>query len=93
MNIVKGSFVCTCFALEYSQRLINASSQDYCLVPSVVFPGGSQDMQDALTWYGDPIRLFVMGHSAGAHVAIPHAIYVVTVARAVEFFLVFPTKY
>jgi len=50
---------------------------DYRLVPSVVFPGGSEDVLDALTWVshnlndvGDTGRIFILGHSAGGvHVA------------------------
>lgn len=50
---------------------------DYRLVPAVTYPGGSQDVLDALTWVsrnlgdvGDTGRIFVLGHSAGGiHVA------------------------
>lgn len=50
---------------------------DYRLVPSVTYPGGSEDVLDALTWVslnlgdvGDTGRMFVFGHSAGGvHVA------------------------
>ncbi|EIM92006.1 alpha/beta-hydrolase [Stereum hirsutum FP-91666 SS1] len=50
---------------------------DYRLVPSVSFPGGSEDVHDALTWVfhhlndvGDIDRIFLLGHSAGGvHVA------------------------
>lgn len=50
---------------------------DYRLVPSVTYPGGSEDVLGALGWVsrnltdvGDTDRMFVMGHSAGGvHVA------------------------
>lgn len=45
---------------------------DYHLVPGAVYPQGSQDVHNAITWViehlsteGDSKRLFVMGHSAG----------------------------
>jgi acetyl esterase/lipase len=60
----------------FASRGILTVIPDYRLVPSVVFPEASQDVHDALTWViehltdGDPVRLFVLGHSAGAvHVA------------------------
>jgi acetyl esterase/lipase len=50
---------------------------DYRVVPEVVFPGFVQDAAKATAWVkghiagygGDPEGLFVMGHSAGAHIA------------------------
>ncbi|EPQ57578.1 hypothetical protein GLOTRDRAFT_127931 [Gloeophyllum trabeum ATCC 11539] len=50
---------------------------NYRLIPSVTFPGGSEDVLRALTWItthlndvGDVERIFIMGHSAGGvHVA------------------------
>lgn len=50
---------------------------DYRLYPQVVFPAFVQDGARAVAWArdhvaeygGDPDRLFVMGHSAGAHIA------------------------
>ncbi|KZT74457.1 alpha/beta-hydrolase [Daedalea quercina L-15889] len=50
---------------------------DYRLVPSVTFPGGSEDVLDALIWVsrnlcvvGDIDRIFLLGHSAGGvHIA------------------------
>lgn len=50
---------------------------DYRLVPQVVFPAFVQDAAAATAWTrshvaaygGDPQRLFVMGHSAGAYIA------------------------
>ena len=49
---------------------------DYRLYPEVTFPGFVQDAalavrftaEHAAEWGGDPKRLFVMGHSAGAHI-------------------------
>lgn len=50
---------------------------DYRVYPQVVFPGFVEDAASAVAWAvrhgkefdGDPARLFVMGHSAGAHLA------------------------
>ena len=50
---------------------------DYRVYPDAVFPGFVHDGAQALRWAkdhiaafgGDPQRLFVMGHSAGAHIA------------------------
>lgn len=50
---------------------------DYRLVPETVFPGFVEDAASATAWIklhagdygGDPDRLFVMGHSAGAYIA------------------------
>lgn len=50
---------------------------DYRLYPEVKFPGFMQDAARAVAWAhdhavkigGDPSRLFVMGHSAGAQIA------------------------
>lgn len=50
---------------------------DYRLVPEVHFPGFVEDGADAVEWVrsniarhgGDPDRLVLMGHSAGAHIA------------------------
>jgi len=52
-------------------------SINYRFVPDIQFPTNVQDVADALVWVrdhiadygGDPERLFVMGHSAGAHLA------------------------
>jgi acetyl esterase/lipase len=49
----------------------------YRLYPETLFPGFIEDAAQALAWThahareygGDPERLFVMGHSAGAHIA------------------------
>lgn len=51
---------------------------DYRLYPEVRFPGFVEDGAAAVAWArrhapqfgGDPRRLFVMGHSAGAHIAL-----------------------
>lgn len=50
---------------------------DYRLYPQVVFPGFVEDGAKAVRWAhnhadqygGDPAHLFLMGHSAGAHIA------------------------
>ena len=50
---------------------------DYRLYPDVAFPGFMHDAADAVRWTlanideygGDPSLLFLMGHSAGAHIA------------------------
>ncbi|KAF9461142.1 Alpha/Beta hydrolase protein [Collybia nuda] len=49
---------------------------DYRLVPSIVFPEGSEDIRDAMTWVvknlseGIPNRVSILAHSAGGiHVA------------------------
>jgi carboxylesterase type B len=49
---------------------------DYRLVPSIVFPEGSEDVRDAMAWVienlseGDLNRIFILAHSAGGvHVA------------------------
>ena len=50
---------------------------DYRVYPQVVFPGFVEDGATALTWVyrnigqygGDPCKVFVAGHSAGAHIA------------------------
>ena len=52
-------------------------SAGYRLAPQHVFPTGADDAADAVAWVhahiaehgGDPARLFVGGHSAGAHYA------------------------
>lgn len=51
---------------------------DYRLYPEVVFPAFVEDGARAVAWTrqnidrynGDPTRIFVMGHSAGAHIAL-----------------------
>ena len=56
---------------------ITFASAGYRLAPQNVFPAGFNDAADALAWLhanvagygGDPSRLFVGGHSAGAHYA------------------------
>jgi acetyl esterase/lipase len=51
---------------------------DYRVYPEVVFPAFMQDAASAVKWArdhaaqfgGDPHRVFLMGHSAGAHIAV-----------------------
>ncbi|MBN9023922.1 MAG: alpha/beta hydrolase [Rhizobiales bacterium] len=60
-----------------ARRGIVAVVADYRLYPEVVFPGFVEDGARAVGWTaaniarhgGDPRRIFVMGHSAGAHIA------------------------
>ena len=67
----------TRFALGLQRRGIAAASVDYRLSPVVRHPAHAEDVAHALAWlvdhaprYGyDPKRMFVVGHSAGAHVA------------------------
>jgi acetyl esterase/lipase len=55
----------------FASKSILTVIPDYRLVPSVVFPEGSQDIHDALAWViqnlpeGDPNHLFILAHSAG----------------------------
>jgi len=50
---------------------------DYRVYPEVVFPGFIKDAAAAAAWafenasrfHGDPAKVFLMGHSAGAHIA------------------------
>lgn len=61
-----------------ASRGIVAVLADYRLYPEVRFPGFVEDGAAALAWTrrhaadfgGDARRLFVMGHSAGAHIAL-----------------------
>ncbi|MBM3601093.1 MAG: alpha/beta hydrolase, partial [Alphaproteobacteria bacterium] len=51
---------------------------DYRVYPEVRFPGFMEDAAAAVRWVrdhaaehgGDPKRIFLMGHSAGAHIAV-----------------------
>lgn len=51
---------------------------DYRLYPEVRYPGFVEDAAAAAAWVaaniaafgGDPVRLYLMGHSAGAHIAV-----------------------
>lgn len=51
---------------------------DYRVFPEVTFPGFMADPASAAKWVkdhifeygGDPNRIFLVGHSAGAHVAV-----------------------
>ncbi|MDR5756213.1 alpha/beta hydrolase [Caballeronia sp. LZ035] len=56
---------------------IVAVAPDYRVYPDTIFPGFVDDAATAVRWArdhageygGDPRRIFVMGHSAGAHIA------------------------
>jgi acetyl esterase/lipase len=60
-----------------AKRGILAAVADYRLYPEVRFPAFPKDAgqivsfvrENALAWGGDPKKIFVMGHSAGAHSA------------------------
>ncbi len=60
-----------------ASRGIVAVILDYRLYPSVRFPGFIEDGAKAVSWVrrhiadhgGDPDRIFLVGHSAGAHIA------------------------
>jgi len=60
-----------------ARRGIVAVICDYRVYPEVVYPGFIEDGAEAIRWTaanigghgGDPRRIFVMGHSAGAHIA------------------------
>ena len=62
---------------ELASRGVLAIVADYRLYPEVVFPAFIEDAALAVKWTqdhaaqsgGDPKRLFLMGHSAGAHIA------------------------
>ncbi|NJM50341.1 MAG: alpha/beta hydrolase [Sphingomonadales bacterium] len=55
---------------------------DYRKIPAVRFPAFVEDSADAISWTarnigqygGDPDQIFVMGHSAGAHIAMMAAL-------------------
>lgn len=55
----------------FASKGIITAIPDYRLVPSVVFPQGSEDVCDAMSWVvenlskGDSNRVFILGHSAG----------------------------
>ena len=59
----------------YSSRGVLFISMNYRLAPNVVHPKQIQDIASAFAWVkthakeygGDPNRIYVMGHSAGAH--------------------------
>lgn len=56
-----------------ASRGITTIIPDYRLYPEVRFPAFVEDAAQATRWAGDRIglsRLFVMGHSAGAHIAL-----------------------
>ncbi|MBL8700618.1 MAG: alpha/beta hydrolase [Alphaproteobacteria bacterium] len=67
------------FVGEYLSRLgFVAVVADYRLYPAVTFPAFVEDGATAVAWAireagrlgGDPRRVFPMGHSAGAHIAV-----------------------
>lgn len=64
-----------CAALN--KRGIASATVDYRLSPAVAHPSHAHDVADALAWLGtrssefgfDPKRIYVVGHSAGGHIA------------------------
>jgi acetyl esterase/lipase len=64
-------------AQALAQRGIVAIAPDYRVYPETIFPGFIDDAAAAVRWTrdharefgGDPGRILVMGHSAGAHIA------------------------
>jgi acetyl esterase/lipase len=62
---------------QLAQRGVVAVLPDYRVYPDARFPGFVEDAAAAVSWTfehapdfgGDPSRVFVMGHSAGAHIA------------------------
>lgn len=61
-----------------TRRGLVAVVPDYRLYPEVIFPAWVEDAARAVAWVrenatrfgGDPERIFVVGHSAGAHTAV-----------------------
>lgn len=72
-NLKKRAYLFVAEAI--TSRGYNAVLVDYRLHPEVKFPGIIDDARRAVEWVhgsieqygGDPTRLFIMGHSAGAH--------------------------
>ena len=64
-------------ARALATRGVVTIAPDYRIYPEAVFPGFLDDAAAAVRWTrdharefgGDPARLFVMGHSSGAHIA------------------------
>lgn len=62
----------------FAARGIATVIADYRKAPKVRFPAFVEDSADAIAWVhanigkydGDPSRIFLMGHSAGAHIAM-----------------------
>jgi acetyl esterase/lipase len=60
-------------AQALASRGITTIIPDYRLYPEVRFPTFLEDAAQATRWAGDRVglpKLFVMGHSAGAHIAL-----------------------
>ena len=67
----KGDYLFVARAL--ASRGISTLIPDYRLYPEVRFPTFLEDAAQATRWAGDRVglpKLFVMGHSAGAHIAL-----------------------
>lgn len=70
----KGDYLFVAQAL--ASRGITTIIPDYRLYPEVRFPTFLEDAAQATRWAGDRVglpKLFVMGHSAGAHIALMQA--------------------
>ena len=77
-------------ASELARRGIVAVVPDYRVYPEVSYPGFIEDaaaattfvLRSAATWGGDPGRVFLVGHSAGAYIAAMLALDPAHLARA-----------
>src|SRR5690348_7936426 len=79
----KGDYLFVAQAL--ASRGVTTIIADYRLYPEVRFPVFVEDAAKATRWAGDRVglsKLFVMGHSAGAHIALMLAVDTPYLARA-----------
>jgi acetyl esterase/lipase len=79
----KGDYLFVAQAL--ASRGITTVVADYRLYPEVRFPAFVEDAAQATRWAGDKVgleKLYVMGHSAGAHIALMLAVDTPYLAQA-----------